>query len=310
MILSVSRRTDIPACYSQWFFRRLEEGYAYTRNPMNPSQVSRISLTPQAVDCIVFWSKDPAPMLEGLPSLSAYLYYFQFTLNAYEKDAEPFLPSLAERIRTFRALSGYVGKERVIWRYDPIIFTQRYSPDFHLQRFRYVAEALKGFTCRCVISFLDRYPKIEKQLSLLKARDPSLAEKRALAEKMAETARSCGMHIYACAEKTDLSGLSICPSSCIDPGLISSLAGMPVKAPKDRNQRKECGCCESVDIGVYNTCLNGCRYCYANYSIESVRNRAAQLDPLSPLLCGQLQPGDIVRERALSSIFDKQLRLF
>lgn len=310
MILSVSRRTDIPAHYSQWFFRRIEEGYACTKNPMNPSQISRISLLPKNVDCIVFWSKNPAPMLARLSSLSEYLFYFQFTLNAYEKNVEPFLPSLAERIHTFQLLSEIAGKDCVIWRYDPILFTAQYTADFHLQRFRFLAESLKGFTKRCVISFLDRYPKIESQLSMLQVCDPSLKEKRALVKKLAEIALSCGMNIYSCAEKTDLSGLPIRPSSCIDPALISSLAEVPLKAAKDRNQRKECGCCESVDIGVYNTCPNGCRYCYANYSMASVQNRARQFDPLSPLLCDHLKPGEIVRERNLPSLFEQQMRLF
>lgn len=310
MILSVSRRTDIPAHYSQWFMNRLEAGYVYSQNPMNPSQISRIPLSPDRVDCIVFWSKNPAPMLPYLSRLSKYRYYFQFTLNAYYKDIEPFLPSLEERIHTFCELSERIGKERVIWRYDPILFTKQYTTEFHLQNFRLLAERLKGYTNRCIISFLDIYPKIKKQISLLQILDPPLTEKRFLAQQLAKTAYAYGLEIFSCAEKTDLSGLSIRPSSCIDPSLISSLAGMPLRALKDRNQRKECGCCESVDIGTYNTCPNGCRYCYANYSAPSVQKRIEQYDPSSPLLCSRLLPEFQIRDKEFPSLLEKQIRFF
>lgn len=124
MILSVSRRTDIPNYYSEWFLNRIREGFLYVRNPMNPRQISRIDLSPETTDCIVFWTKNPAPMLDRLEELKDYAYYFQFTLTGYGRDVEPNLPDKRKvLIPVFRALSEKIGKEKVIWRYDPIFLT-------------------------------------------------------------------------------------------------------------------------------------------------------------------------------------------
>src|ERR1035437_1522447 len=146
MILSVSRRTDIPAVYTDWFFNRLKEGFVLVRNPMNIHQVSRIELSPDVIDCIVFWSKNPQPMLSRLSELKGYEYYFQYTVNGYGQDIEKNMPSLDARINTFRDLSDKIGPERVIWRYDPILLTDRYSGELHVERFAYIAEKLKSST--------------------------------------------------------------------------------------------------------------------------------------------------------------------
>lgn len=159
MIISASRRTDIPAFFSDWFLNRLREQYAYVRNPVNLHQVSRISLSPDLVDCIVFWSKNPAPMLTKLSALENYMYYFQFTLNGYEKDFEANLPALTERIETFQKLSGYIGKERIIWRYDPIIVNHKYTVDRHIETFKYLTAQLAPYTEKVTISFVDLYAK-------------------------------------------------------------------------------------------------------------------------------------------------------
>ena len=128
MILSVSRRTDIPNYYSDWFYERIREGYLYVGNPMNIHQVSRISLSPELVDCIVFWTKNPEPMMARLSELAEYNYYFQFTLTGYGTNLERNVPHKKEvMIPVFKRLSGQIGAKRVIWRYDPILFTERYS---------------------------------------------------------------------------------------------------------------------------------------------------------------------------------------
>mgnify|MGYP002798469658 FL=1 len=132
MIISASRRTDIPTYYSEWFFNRLKEEYVLVRNPMNIHQISKISLSPNVVDGIVFWTKNPIPMLNRIAELKKYNFYFQFTLNAYGKDVEPKIPSKKEVIiPAFQKLSEIVGKERVVWRYDPIFFNKKYTVDYH-----------------------------------------------------------------------------------------------------------------------------------------------------------------------------------
>ena len=140
MILSASRRTDIPNYYSDWFFNRLQEGFLFVRNPYNPHQISRIDLSPETVDCIVFWTKNPEPILGRLEELEGYPYYFQFTLTGYGKDIEPNVPHKKEKmLSVFRELSGRIGSRRVIWRYDPILFTKKYSTAYHLRAFEQIA---------------------------------------------------------------------------------------------------------------------------------------------------------------------------
>ena len=163
MILSVSRRTDIPNYYSDWFIARIKEGFLYVRNPMNAHQISRIDLSPEVVDCIVFWTKNPANMIEKLEDLKRYMYYFQFTLTGYGRDVEPNLPNKREElIPTFKRLSEKIGKERVIWRYDPILISKRYTMNYHLQAFEEIADNLADYTERVVISFVDFYSKTKR----------------------------------------------------------------------------------------------------------------------------------------------------
>ena len=165
MIISASRRTDIPTYYSDWFMQRIKEGYVLARNPMNAHQVSRISLNPEVVDGIVFWTKNPLPMLDKLPLLKDYMYYFQFTLNGYEQDVEAGVPPKDKFIVPgFQRLSDMLGPERVIWRYDPILLNNKYTFNYHVQRFAELAKQLAPYTKQCTISFLDMYAKTERNM--------------------------------------------------------------------------------------------------------------------------------------------------
>lgn len=311
MILSVSRRTDIPSYYSDWFFNRIKEGFVYVRNPMNLHQVSRIELSPDVVDCIVFWTKNPGPMLDRLDELAAYNYCFQFTLTGYGRDMECNVPHKRERmIPVFKELSGRIGKKRVIWRYDPIIFTKVYTPEYHLNAFRQLASALNGYTEKCVISFVDVYTKIQKKLEVLDWYEPEEKELREFAVSISRIAKSNGMETGSCAENIDLDSCGIKHNCCIDKTLIEYITGCKLKAGKDRNQRKECGCMESIDIGAYNTCKNGCQYCYANYSGKSVERNYSKHDPASPVLCGMILEEDKVTERKVRSLKERQISLF
>lgn len=272
MILSVSRRTDIPNYYSEWFLNRIKEGYLYVRNPMNIHQVSKIDISPEIVDCIVFWTKNPEPMLNKLEQLKDYKYYFQFTLTGYGKDMEPALPHKKDKmIPTFQRLSEMIGKEKSVWRYDPIIFTEAYSEEYHLKAFQEIASSLKGYCTRVIISFVDFYAKTKKNMKDIQVISKNENELIDFSKKLSEIAKSNGMKIETCAELIDLSSCGIRHSSCIDKKLIEKIIGYSIKAEKDKNQREACGCVESVDIGAYNTCLNGCKYCYANYSEEQVQ---------------------------------------
>lgn len=310
MILSVSRRTDIPCFYSDWFFNRLKEGFLYVRNPMNPHQISKIELSPELVDCIVFWTKNPKPMLERINELKDYPFYFQFTLTGYGRDIEHNVPHKKEKmLPIFQQLSAEIGAERVIWRYDPILFTQKYTPEYHVKAFRQIAESLNGYTKCCVVSFVDTYMKLQKNLDMIQLQNSSEEERKHFAGRLSEIARENNMAITACAEELDLRECGILPGCCIDRKLVEQIIGCQIKAQKDKNQRGECGCVESIDIGTYNTCKNGCIYCYANYSAESVIRNCQSYDVNAPLLCGSVQERDMITLRKVKSLKNRQLSL-
>ena len=311
MILSASRRTDIPNYYSEWFFNRIKEGFLYVRNPMNAHQISRIQITPEVVDCIVFWTKNPVPMLQRLDEIKAYQYYFQFTLTGYGNDVEVHLPDKKTgMIPIFQKLSDKIGRQRVIWRYDPIFFSDRYTREYHLKAFRQIAEALNGYTEKCVISFADIYPKNKKnmeKLSSYRLNDCGLNE---FVKELSRIATDNHIRLGSCAEKIDLDECGIAHNSCIDRALIEEMIGCKLNVVKDKSQRLECGCVESIDIGTYDTCKNGCVYCYANSSLKSVETNTAQYNPFSPLLCGAVGKEDKITDRKVTSLKKRQLSIF
>lgn len=310
MILSVSRRTDIPNYYAPWFYRRLREGFVCVRNPMNPRRISRILLSPDTVDCIVFWTKNPEKMLYRLSELEAYPYYFQFTLTGYGREIEPGLPDKKHLLAVFKELSRQVGRERVVWRYDPIFISERYLVSYHLHAFEEIAKTLRSFTDTVVISFLDVYAKIKRRIEVFGIHMSTEEQMLELAGAMARIAAENGMRIEACAEQTDLTGVGVLRGNCIDKARIERLTGSTIRAHKDPNQRMVCGCMESIDIGAYNTCKNGCAYCYANAGEMRVLRNSAQYDEMSPLLCSRVGPEDIISDRRVISLRTTQCSLF
>lgn len=311
MILSVSRRTDIPNYYADWFYNRVKEGFVYVRNPMNPHQVSKIVISPETVDCMVFWTKNPGPMIGRLEELNAYDYYFQFTLTGYGKDIERNVPHKKEiMIPIFQELAEKIGKKKVVWRYDPILFTKVYTPEYHMKAFEQIAEALRGYTERCVISFVDVYARNQRNLKAAGAYDLDLSALREFCKTVCGIAGKNEMTVGSCAERMDLEDCGIEHNCCIDKKIIENITGCEIKAGKDKNQRPECGCLESVDIGTYHTCKNGCLYCYANDSQESVMKNSGRYDMDSPLLCSALTKEDRVTERNVTSFKVRQISLF
>lgn len=312
MIISASRRTDIPAFYAEWLLQRLREGVALVRNPMNFHQVSRLILSPRDVECLVFWSKNPAPMLAGLAEIEAlgYPYYFLFTLTPYDDSIEVKVPPLPERIDTFRRLAAQIGRERVLWRYDPIIFTARHTLKFHTEAFAALAAALAGFTETCIVSFIEIYRKCRKNMEGLGLIQPTPGERIECLSRLRDIAAAKGINLKTCAGGEELQQAGITPGKCIDEQLIAKLCGTPLAARKDTNQRAACGCITSIDIGAYNSCPHACLYCYANSDRQGViRNRAAHC-PGSPLLYGTLASEDRIIERNLQSLRLKQQQMF
>ena len=294
MILSVSRRTDIPAFYSDWFFKQLDQGFVLVPNPIAHEKIAKIALEPLKIENvetnllgekkvetsgniegIVFWTKNPKPMLEKLNKLSEYKYYFLYTLNAYPKEIEANLPPLEERIESFKTLSKYCP---VVWRYDPILVTEGIDENWHIEKFEYLARELKGYTKHCKISFLiESYKGCDKNLH-----KPSEWQKDKILSAISKIAKENGIQIEACAEN-DYSKYGIVPSKCIDGEIFEKLLtekykdlGIQVKRKNNKldGQRKNCLCMPSVDIGQYDTCFHDCKYCYAKKSHQkSMRDK-------------------------------------
>lgn len=311
MIISASRRTDIPSFYSDWMFNRLKEGYVCVRNPMNIHQISQISLSPDVVDGIVFWTKNPTPMLERIHELDKYTYYFQFTLNSYGKDVEKNIPSKNDVIiPTFKKLSSIIGKERIVWRYDPILINEHYTIEYHKKYFKKLCESLSNYTEKCTVSFIDLYKNTERNIQPLNIHIPLNDEVIDLMDFFSTVAKDNGIYIDTCAEEYDLSSLNVEHACCIDKQRLERIGNYQLKIGKDKNQRGVCGCIESIDIGMYNTCENGCMYCYANFNGEMACKNHEKHNPLSPLISGKIEDDDKVNIRNVKSNIDGQLQLF
>lgn len=311
MIISVSRRTDIPSYYSEWFFNRIGDGYVYVRNPMNFRRISEISLSPDVVDGIVFWTKNPAPMLGRLDELRDYTYYFQFTLTPYGTDVEKNVPSKTDIvIPAFQKLSSLIGKERVVWRYDPILLNEKYTMQYHIKFFQLFCDKLSRYTEKCTISFIDLYKNIQRRISQLGINALSHDQMEELMGQFSEIAKEHGIDIDTCAEEIDLSKFGIKRASCIDARRLERIGNYKLNIERDKNQRAACGCAASIDIGAYNTCKNGCVYCYANFNQTLVNECCGKHNPSAPLLYGEVSADDIVKTREMKSLRDGQMNMF
>lgn len=307
MILSASRRTDIPAFYSDWFYNRIKEGFVFVRNPMNIHHISKININPDIVDCIVFWTKNPKKMMSRLNELNNYNYYFQFTINPYNQQLELNVPRKNNIIETFRELSEKIGSNKVIWRYDPILLSNDININYHIRYFEEIAKRLTSLTNKCTISFIDNYKKTEKNLKETSSRELIDEEIMTLSKELVKIASCYNIEIQTCAEKIDLETVGIKHGKCIDNVIIEDIVGYQLETKKDKNQRFECGCIESIDIGEYNTCLHNCLYCYANFNKEQVLLKREKHNPFSPLLIGDVTDKDIIKERCLVSLRRKGL---
>ena len=297
MIISASRRTDIPAFYAKWFMNRIREGYCTVPNPFNLKQVSRISLKREDVDVIVFWTRYARPILPYLSELDerGFRYYFLYTLMNNPRQLDPKSPSHERSLDTFRELSSRIGKDKVVWRYDPIVFSQLTSSSFHKKTYQRIGEELKGYTSRSVVSIVDIYRKAKKRLCLLEKdgiqiTEPSKGMLGELMKSISISAGTNGMDIRSCAEEGDLASHGIQPGKCIDDDLLRKVFSLDATHKKDPAQRAACGCVASRDIGMYDTCLFGCVYCYATTNFERARERHRDHDLNSLSLTGRYEP--------------------
>lgn len=303
MILSVSRRTDIPAFYSEWFMNRIREGFVYVRNPFNYNQVSSVPLSSNNVDCIVFWTKDARPMMKYLDELDkrGYKYYFQYTITGYNTDIEPFADKKREIIENFIELSNKIGKEKVILRYDPILLSSKYNKEYHFKVFERLCQQLSNYTERVVFSYLDDYKKVSRNMKTLDIKEITSDDMVLIAKNLSNIASENGLILETCAEKISLEEFNIKHSSCIDGNLIERIIKSDLMFNSKNkfvldNNREACGCVKCIDIGEYDTCIHDCLYCYANVNKEKTKERFKSHDKSSPILVGDLDNA-VIKER-------------
>lgn len=296
MIISASRRTDIPAYYAEWFMNRVRAGYCVVPHPVDRSKVTYISLSPEDVQVIVFWTRHPTPLLPYLSELTqrGFKYYFLMTLLNYPREIEALTPPLPVALKGLRALSEMIGPERVIWRYDPVVFSNKTTAKFHQLSFEFIAQALKGYSRRAMISIVDVYAKVKHRLAALASQGIEVIPLEAdpggwfgeLMTSLAKTAGRYGLELVSCAEEIDLVPYGIAAGKCIDDRYIKKALDVLVTDKKDPGQRKACGCVASRDVGMYDSCLFGCSYCYATKSFDLARTNHRHHRPDSPSLLG------------------------
>lgn len=300
VIVSASRSTDIPTFYANWFVERWKKGYVKWKNPFN-GVFSYVSF--KNTRMVVFWTKNPKPMMKHLDFLNKNVsnFYFQYTLNDYDVEGyEGKVPSVATRIKSFIELSQKIGKEKVVWRFDPMILTDTIDVANLLKRVKNIGDQLHPYTEKLVFSFADIsiYKKVasnlkKEHINYVEFTQESMHE---FAQGLKELNKNWHLEIATCAEKIPLEQYGIAHNKCIDDDLminqfshdplLMDFLGVKFEAPnlfddageikktkvvKDKGQREACGCIMSKDIGQYNTCPHECVYCYANTSKEIAR---------------------------------------
>lgn len=308
MILNTGQRTDIPAFYSEWFLRRIREGFVLVRNPFDPHLVTRYVIDPSVVDAIAFCTKNPGPMLPHIDELAAFRMFWFVTITPYGKEIEPHLPPKRTIVESFRQLSQLVGEDHVALRYDPVFINEAYPVEKHIRAFERLCELLEGSTHMAVISFLDLYAKTKRNFP--KGKEPSEEERLRIGQAFAVSCQKHGIRPYTCLEGNDLAHFGFNCSGCMSQAVLEHALGLELSVPASKAAiRPGCTCLIGSDIGAYNSCGHGCRYCYANENEAMVRQTMANHDPSSPLLIGHLEPGDHIHAADQRSWINPQLHL-
>ncbi len=313
MIINTGGRTDTVQYYSDWLLNRFKEGFVYVRNPLFVHKVTRYDLTPDKVDCVVFCSKNYSPILDRLHEITdRFNTYFHYTITAYGTDIEPNVPPIEQSIETLLKLEKIVGKNRIAWRYDPVLLTKKYTIKRHLETFDAMAKQLSPHIDRCIFSFVYPYKKLSVNMPELIP--VSEKEKMLLAKGLGEISKKYNLYTQTCATGEDFEKFGIHHSGCMTSDIVGNANSIRLKNLKHKPLRKDCGCMESRDIGAYDTCPNGCRYCYANSTPKKAIENYKTHNPNSPILLGELKDTDIIQQGQQKSFIDKyadnNLKLF
>ena len=293
MILNVSGRTDIVAFYTPWFMRRYKEGFVDVRNPIYPRLVSRIYFN--NVDMIVFCTKNPHPILPYLKKIKEPIL-FHVTLTPYKQDIEPNVFDKKQVILDIKKIANLLGKERVCLRYDPIFLSEKYTLDYHIKAFTKICQELRGYVSHIIVSFIDDYKNVRKNMNVLRIKNFTNEDFKRLGLAFSEIARNYDITVQTCSEYNTLEEYGFVVDDCVSRELAKKLTGKNYPVWKGRNN-KYCHCASMVDIGSYNTCSHYCKYCYANYDEEQIKDNVRKHHLDSTTLVGYLESYDDIKVR-------------
>lgn len=308
MILSIDYRTDIPAFYSKWISNRFEEGYVIFRNPVAPNKVHKVILDNNHIEGIIWCSKNYAPLLPYLDNITdKFPSVFQYTITGYPKYFEPIVPKVEESIKTIKELAKRYGKEKIIWRYDPILFTEDMKISYHVDNFVSLIEKIYPYCSRVIVNFISSFNRFRQQIDDLV--NITNNQKIELLNILANCCKDYGLTLQTCGsglETHNLEGIEV--TGCIDKYTLTQLGINTdyIKSPLPTG----CMCFPHTSIGQYNTCMHKCKYCYASYNFNECEKNYKFHDPNSPLLVGNIRPDDIIEEMKPKLLNTNQLSLF
>lgn len=301
MIVNVGGRTDIVNYYGEWLMNRIKEGFTYSRNPLFQNNISKISLKPEDVDCLMFCSKNYKPMLKYMKEInSKYRIICHYTITAYDRDVEPNVPNIDESIETLIELSKIVGKKKVLWRYDPILLTKKYTIEKHLYTFEYIAKQIAPYVQRCIFSFVEMYKKLDYNMPEIIPFTEN--DKIEILKGLGEISKKYNLYTQTCGTDETNEKYGIHVSGCTTPEILEKANNVKYRTIKAKPMRKGCHCIPSRDIGAYDTCLNGCKYCYANRRPDLAKENIKIHDKNSPLLLGNIRATDKITESKINSL--------
>ena len=311
MIINTGSRTDTVQYYSDWLLKRFKEGFVYSRNPLFPNIVTRYELNPNILDCVVFCSKNYEPILDRLTEITdKFNTYFHYTITAYGRDIEPNVPTIDESIETLIKLSKIVGKQRIAWRYDPILLTKKYTKQVHYNTFDYMSKRLSPHIDRCIFSFVDIYKKLETNMPEIIILNNN--DKIEIAKNIGSIAKKHNMIIQTCATIEDFKQFGILQTGCMTSEILGNANNITFKKVRHSGNRQGCKCIENRNIGDYDTCPNGCKYCYANKNPQIAQENYKKHNPNDLMILGNLKPTDEIQQSNQKSYLENfiQTKLF
>ena len=307
MILSIDFRTDIPAFYNEWIVNRFKEGFLYFRNPAYPLTIHKVILDKKHIEGIIWCSKDYLPILHDLKDITdKFPSIFHYTITGYDKDIEPNVPNLEQSIYTFKELSMRYGKDKVIWRFDPIFYCEDFEIWGTIQRFENICRQLHDYTDRVVVNFISPYEKVKRHMPNLKLM--SKYEKESCIINLLKICKQYNLKLQTCGnglQFKDVEGIEV--TGCLDDHTLNIMGIYPNKQTK----ATQCGCLcyPNTSIGEYNTCLHKCKYCYASADFDKCDKNFEMHDPKSPLLIGWPRGDEKIIEMQPKKLNTNQLKL-